>query len=91
VRKDFGAAARVLRDNCEAHGHSESCYKLGAYQAIGKGGPGAGSPTPPGLPAWPPLPPSGGGTGRRMGRPAWGGSCQRRELLCGGHRSREGG
>ncbi|KAF1468988.1 Cytochrome c oxidase assembly factor 7, partial [Eudyptula minor novaehollandiae] len=38
VRKDFVAAARVLRDNCEAHGHSESCYKLGAYQAIGKGG-----------------------------------------------------
>ncbi|NXN63325.1 COA7 factor, partial [Himantopus himantopus] len=38
VRKDFVAAARVLRDNCEGHGHSESCYKLGAYQAIGKGG-----------------------------------------------------
>ncbi|NXG14453.1 COA7 factor, partial [Grallaria varia] len=38
VRKDFAAAARVLRDNCEAHGHSESCYKLGAYQALGKGG-----------------------------------------------------
>lgn len=35
------AAARVLRDNCEAHGHSESCYKLGAYQAIGKGERGA--------------------------------------------------
>uniref|UniRef100_A0A8C8B3F1 Cytochrome c oxidase assembly factor 7 n=1 Tax=Otus sunia TaxID=257818 RepID=A0A8C8B3F1_9STRI len=41
VKKDFVAAARVLRDNCEAHGHSESCYKLGAYQAIGKGGPGS--------------------------------------------------
>ncbi|XP_027318730.1 cytochrome c oxidase assembly factor 7 [Anas acuta] len=38
VKKDFQAAARVLRDNCEAHGHGESCYKLGAYQAIGKGG-----------------------------------------------------
>ncbi|NXQ18226.1 COA7 factor, partial [Peucedramus taeniatus] len=38
VRKDFVAAARVLRDNCEEHGHSESCYKLGAYQALGKGG-----------------------------------------------------
>lgn len=37
VRKDFVAAARVLRDNCEVHGHSESCYKLGAYQALGKG------------------------------------------------------
>lgn len=38
VKKDFVAAARVLRDNCEVHGHSESCYKLGAYQALGKGG-----------------------------------------------------
>ncbi|XP_003208919.1 cytochrome c oxidase assembly factor 7 [Meleagris gallopavo] len=38
VKKDFEAAARVLRDNCEVYGHSESCYKLGAYQAIGKGG-----------------------------------------------------
>lgn len=40
VKKDFVAAARVLRDNCEVHGHSESCYKLGAYQALGKGGQG---------------------------------------------------
>jgi len=45
---DFEAAARVLRDNCELHGHSESCYRLGAYQAIGKGAPGAAArPFPP--------------------------------------------
>lgn len=54
VRKDFVAAARVLRDNCEVHGHSESCYKLGAYQALGKGGQGVlvfGAQGPP-LPPW---------------------------------------
>lgn len=48
VKKDFVAAGRVLRDNCEAHGHSESCYKLGAYQAIGKGGLGFASAHSPG-------------------------------------------
>lgn len=63
VRKDFAAAARVLRGNCEAHGHSESCYRLGAYQAIGKGGPGAGGPGAVSLPT--PRFFGGGPAGRR--------------------------
>lgn len=63
VRKDFAAAARVLRGNCETHGHSESCYRLGAYQAIGKGGPGAGGPGAVSLPT--PRFFGGGPAGRR--------------------------
>uniref|UniRef100_A0A8C8R6F9 Cytochrome c oxidase assembly factor 7 n=1 Tax=Pelusios castaneus TaxID=367368 RepID=A0A8C8R6F9_9SAUR len=38
VKKDFEAAAKVLKENCEKNEHSESCYKLGSYCAIGKGG-----------------------------------------------------
>ncbi|XP_006025851.1 cytochrome c oxidase assembly factor 7, partial [Alligator sinensis] len=37
IRKDFASAAAVLRDNCE-RGHGDSCYKLGTYHVIGKGG-----------------------------------------------------
>lgn len=57
MKKDFQAAARVLRDNCEAHGHGESCYKLGAYQAIGKGGHSRGPAA--GLAAFPSPGPAG--------------------------------
>uniref|UniRef100_A0A8D0L9E4 Cytochrome c oxidase assembly factor 7 n=1 Tax=Sphenodon punctatus TaxID=8508 RepID=A0A8D0L9E4_SPHPU len=38
IKKDFGGAAKVLKDNCEKNQHSESCYKLGAYYTTGKGG-----------------------------------------------------
>ncbi|XP_043376259.1 cytochrome c oxidase assembly factor 7 isoform X1 [Dermochelys coriacea] len=38
VKKDFEAAAKVLKENCEKNENSESCYKLGAYYATGKGG-----------------------------------------------------
>ncbi|CAM2119058.1 cytochrome c oxidase assembly factor 7 [Lepidochelys kempii] len=38
VKKDFEAAAKVLKENCEKNQNSESCYKLGAYYATGKGG-----------------------------------------------------
>ncbi|XP_043376260.1 uncharacterized protein LOC119860686 isoform X3 [Dermochelys coriacea] len=37
VKKDFEAAAKVLKENCEKNENSESCYKLGAYYATGKG------------------------------------------------------
>ncbi|TFJ95245.1 putative acyl-CoA dehydrogenase [Platysternon megacephalum] len=37
VKKDFHAAAKVLKENCEKNENSESCYKLGAYYATGKG------------------------------------------------------
>ncbi|XP_048352848.1 cytochrome c oxidase assembly factor 7 isoform X2 [Sphaerodactylus townsendi] len=38
VKKNFEAAAKVLKENCENSEHSESCYKLGAYYITGKGG-----------------------------------------------------
>ncbi|XP_060101968.1 cytochrome c oxidase assembly factor 7 [Heteronotia binoei] len=38
VRKNYEAAAKVLKENCENNQHSESCYKLGAYYITGKGG-----------------------------------------------------
>ncbi|XP_050818402.1 cytochrome c oxidase assembly factor 7 [Gopherus flavomarginatus] len=37
VKKDFEGAAKVLKENCEKNENSESCYKLGAYYATGKG------------------------------------------------------
>ncbi|XP_037530756.1 cytochrome c oxidase assembly factor 7 [Nematolebias whitei] len=38
VRKNYESAAQVLKQNCETNGHTESCYKLGAYHITGKGG-----------------------------------------------------
>uniref|UniRef100_A0A8C5R9R3 Cytochrome c oxidase assembly factor 7 n=1 Tax=Leptobrachium leishanense TaxID=445787 RepID=A0A8C5R9R3_9ANUR len=38
IRKDYEAAAKILKNNCEKHELSESCYKLGAYYVTGKGG-----------------------------------------------------
>ncbi|MEQ2177370.1 Cytochrome c oxidase assembly factor 7, partial [Goodea atripinnis] len=38
VKKNFDSAAQVLKHNCETNGHSESCYKIGAYHVTGKGG-----------------------------------------------------
>ncbi|XP_076873330.1 cytochrome c oxidase assembly factor 7 [Brachyhypopomus gauderio] len=38
VKKNYESTAQVLKHNCEVNGHSESCYKLGAYHATGKGG-----------------------------------------------------
>uniref|UniRef100_W5MX03 Cytochrome c oxidase assembly factor 7 n=1 Tax=Lepisosteus oculatus TaxID=7918 RepID=W5MX03_LEPOC len=38
VKKNYEAAAQVLRHNCEQNGHGESCYKLGTYHIAGKGG-----------------------------------------------------
>ncbi|KAM8930535.1 cytochrome c oxidase assembly factor 7 [Pelodytes ibericus] len=38
IKKNFKAAANVLKMNCEQNGLSESCYKLGAYYVTGKGG-----------------------------------------------------
>ncbi|KAJ8279016.1 hypothetical protein COCON_G00060820 [Conger conger] len=38
IKKNFDAAAQVLKHNCEVNGHGESCYKLGAYHITGKGG-----------------------------------------------------
>ncbi|KAM3875909.1 cytochrome c oxidase assembly factor 7 [Diretmus argenteus] len=38
VRKNYESAAQVLKHNCETHGHGESCYKLGSYHIVGKGG-----------------------------------------------------
>ncbi|XP_064189664.1 cytochrome c oxidase assembly factor 7 [Anguilla rostrata] len=38
VKRNFEAAAQVLKHNCEVNGHGESCYKLGAYHITGKGG-----------------------------------------------------
>ncbi|XP_073499567.1 cytochrome c oxidase assembly factor 7 isoform X2 [Phyllobates terribilis] len=38
IKKNFEATAKVLTFNCEENGHSESCYKLGAYHITGKGG-----------------------------------------------------
>ncbi|XP_073419795.1 cytochrome c oxidase assembly factor 7 [Dendrobates tinctorius] len=38
IKKNFEATAKVLTFNCEQNGHSESCYKLGAYHIMGKGG-----------------------------------------------------
>ncbi|XP_077134562.1 cytochrome c oxidase assembly factor 7 [Ranitomeya variabilis] len=38
IKKTFEATAKVLTFNCEQNGHSESCYKLGAYHITGKGG-----------------------------------------------------
>ncbi|KAG8536326.1 hypothetical protein GDO81_026616, partial [Engystomops pustulosus] len=37
IKRNFEAAAKVLRYNCEQNEHSESCYKLGAYYVTGKG------------------------------------------------------
>ncbi|MBN3314982.1 COA7 factor, partial [Atractosteus spatula] len=37
VKKNYEAAAQVLRHNCEQNGHGESCYKLGTYHIAGKG------------------------------------------------------
>ncbi|XP_026888004.2 cytochrome c oxidase assembly factor 7 isoform X1 [Electrophorus electricus] len=38
VKKNYDMTAQVLSHNCEVNGHSESCYKLGAYHITGKGG-----------------------------------------------------
>ncbi|XP_053549968.1 cytochrome c oxidase assembly factor 7A [Bombina bombina] len=38
IKKNFDAAAQILKINCNQNGHSESCYKLGAYYVTGKGG-----------------------------------------------------
>ncbi|KPP62869.1 cytochrome c oxidase assembly factor 7-like [Scleropages formosus] len=38
IKKNYEEAAQVLKHNCEVNGHSESCYKLGAYHVTGKGG-----------------------------------------------------
>ncbi|CAH6790636.1 cytochrome c oxidase assembly factor 7 [Phodopus roborovskii] len=38
IQKNFEEAAKVLKFNCEDNGHSDSCYKLGAYYVTGKGG-----------------------------------------------------
>ncbi|XP_075472477.1 cytochrome c oxidase assembly factor 7 [Ascaphus truei] len=38
IKKNFEAAAQVLKTNCDVNEHSESCYKLGAYYVTGKGG-----------------------------------------------------
>ncbi|XP_029474681.1 cytochrome c oxidase assembly factor 7 [Rhinatrema bivittatum] len=38
IKKNFDAAAKVLKANCDQNQHSESCYKLGAYYVMGKGG-----------------------------------------------------
>lgn len=37
IQKNFDEAAKVLKFNCEDNGHSDSCYKLGAYYVTGKG------------------------------------------------------
>ncbi|XP_077573752.1 cytochrome c oxidase assembly factor 7 [Stigmatopora nigra] len=38
VKQNFEATAQVLKHNCETYNHAESCYKLGSYHAVGKGG-----------------------------------------------------
>ncbi|XP_067892501.1 cytochrome c oxidase assembly factor 7 [Heterodontus francisci] len=38
IKKNYEAAAQVLKHNCEENQHGESCYKLGSYYMIGKGG-----------------------------------------------------
>ncbi|XP_035380044.1 cytochrome c oxidase assembly factor 7 isoform X2 [Electrophorus electricus] len=35
VKKNYDMTAQVLSHNCEVNGHSESCYKLGAYHITG--------------------------------------------------------
>ncbi|XP_068098511.1 cytochrome c oxidase assembly factor 7 [Hyperolius riggenbachi] len=38
IKKNFEAAAKLVKSTCEEHEHGQSCYKLGAYYATGKGG-----------------------------------------------------
>ncbi|CAH2310854.1 cytochrome c oxidase assembly factor 7 [Pelobates cultripes] len=38
IRKNFEAAAKILKLNCEQNELSESCYKLGGYYVTGRGG-----------------------------------------------------
>ncbi|XP_069835599.1 cytochrome c oxidase assembly factor 7 [Dendropsophus ebraccatus] len=38
IKKNFEAAAKILKINCEQNEQSESCYRLGAYHITGKGG-----------------------------------------------------
>lgn len=84
MRKDFAGAARVLRDNCEAHGHGESCYALGTYQAIGKGELGCCCCSGPGTPM-PELP-----VAAAAGPWVWRCPCQQRERLRAGALGEEG-
>ncbi|XP_032884521.1 cytochrome c oxidase assembly factor 7 [Amblyraja radiata] len=38
IKKNYEAAAEILKHNCEKNHHGESCYKLGTYYVTGKGG-----------------------------------------------------
>ncbi|XP_057697730.1 cytochrome c oxidase assembly factor 7 [Corythoichthys intestinalis] len=38
VKQNFEAAAQVLKHNCETYNHPGSCYKLGSYHVVGRGG-----------------------------------------------------
>ncbi|XP_078658443.1 uncharacterized protein LOC144903865 [Branchiostoma floridae x Branchiostoma belcheri] len=37
IRKDYTAAAKVLKSNCENNQFAESCFKLGTYHLVGRG------------------------------------------------------
>lgn len=38
IQKNFDEVVKVLKFNCEENQYSDSCYKLGVYYVIGKGG-----------------------------------------------------
>lgn len=37
IKKDFEKASKVYKSNCNDYDYAKSCYKIGAYNFLGKG------------------------------------------------------